>query len=315
MDVQGRGRLWAEPPPSDHDRRLWSERGHRPDHEDAAICSPRYRLRLGGDPFERGPLAGRGLRRLRQESGLGTLITGPSYSRGANIRDLFRISPRLVYNSGKLRLAVEAELTSAAYGTPDARGQVRRRDPGHEPPPAPGDLLFLLRLRIPALIIFPPATKEDDMTEEAPRLFVGGRFALGAAPLPPACRSPGRRPGVDRVRQGSSRGRLHRAHPGRVRQRSLHAQGAGAARHRRVPRREHCGRESDRGQRGRRPAGQDGPVPGRRRPPRLRPGRAGRDVPDRQDRGGTEDHVLEGRRGRPRARREAGRSRRAQGRA
>lgn len=52
-------------------------------------------------------------------------IMGPSYSRGANIRDLYRISPRLVYNSGKLRLAAEAELTSAAYGAPDAQGRVR----------------------------------------------------------------------------------------------------------------------------------------------------------------------------------------------
>lgn len=51
-------------------------------------------------------------------------IAGPSYGRGTNIRDLFRISPRLVHNAGKLRLAAEAELTSAAYGTPDARGKV-----------------------------------------------------------------------------------------------------------------------------------------------------------------------------------------------
>ncbi len=52
-------------------------------------------------------------------------LAGPSYGRGTDIRDLFRISPRLVFNSGKLRLAAEAELTSAAYGTPDAQGRVR----------------------------------------------------------------------------------------------------------------------------------------------------------------------------------------------
>lgn len=52
-------------------------------------------------------------------------ITGPSYSRGGNIRDLCRISPRLVLNTGKLRLAAEAEWTSAAYGTPDLNGKVK----------------------------------------------------------------------------------------------------------------------------------------------------------------------------------------------
>ena len=52
-------------------------------------------------------------------------ITGPSYSRGGNIRDLYRISPRLVFNAGKLRLAAEAEWTSAGYGTPDLYGKVK----------------------------------------------------------------------------------------------------------------------------------------------------------------------------------------------
>ncbi len=52
-------------------------------------------------------------------------LAGPSYGRGTDIHDLIRVAPRLVYNSGKLRLAAEAELTSAAYGTPDARGRVR----------------------------------------------------------------------------------------------------------------------------------------------------------------------------------------------
>ena len=51
-------------------------------------------------------------------------LTGPSYGRGGNIREVFRISPRLVHNAGKLRLAAEAELTSAAYGAPDARRKV-----------------------------------------------------------------------------------------------------------------------------------------------------------------------------------------------
>ncbi len=57
--------------------------------------------------------------------GAGRALAGPSYGRGTDIHDLFRVAPRLVYNSGKLRLAAEAEMTSAAYGTPDARGRVR----------------------------------------------------------------------------------------------------------------------------------------------------------------------------------------------
>jgi hypothetical protein len=50
---------------------------------------------------------------------------GRAYARGANIRDVFRVSPRLVFNSAKLRLAAEVELTSAGYGTPDTKGKVR----------------------------------------------------------------------------------------------------------------------------------------------------------------------------------------------
>ena len=35
------------------------------------------------------------------------------------------VSPRLVYNVGKMRFAGEAELTAASYGTPDLFGKVR----------------------------------------------------------------------------------------------------------------------------------------------------------------------------------------------
>ena len=56
--------------------------------------------------------------------GAGKTLTGPVYGRGTNIRDLYRLSPRIVFNSGKLRLAAETEWTSAAFGTPDARGKV-----------------------------------------------------------------------------------------------------------------------------------------------------------------------------------------------
>ena len=51
-------------------------------------------------------------------------ITGSNYSRGSNIGYLYRISPRLIYNVGKFRIAPEIEYTVAAYGTPDRKGIV-----------------------------------------------------------------------------------------------------------------------------------------------------------------------------------------------
>jgi hypothetical protein len=51
-------------------------------------------------------------------------IAGANYARGFNIDELYRLSPRLVYNVGKLRFAGEAELTAASYGTPDVFGKV-----------------------------------------------------------------------------------------------------------------------------------------------------------------------------------------------
>ncbi len=38
------------------------------------------------------------------------------YGRATTIRTLFRISPRVIYNAGKVRLALEVEYTNAAYG-------------------------------------------------------------------------------------------------------------------------------------------------------------------------------------------------------
>jgi hypothetical protein len=52
-------------------------------------------------------------------------ITGATYGRGVDIDELYRLSPRLVYNVGKMRFAGEVELTAASYGTPDAFGKVR----------------------------------------------------------------------------------------------------------------------------------------------------------------------------------------------
>ena len=52
-------------------------------------------------------------------------IIGTSYSRGFNIDEIYRLSPRLLYNAGKMRFAGEVELTAASYGTPDLFGKVR----------------------------------------------------------------------------------------------------------------------------------------------------------------------------------------------
>ena len=50
-------------------------------------------------------------------------ITGANYARGPNIDELYRLSPRLLYNIGKMRFAGEIELTAASYGTTDAFGK------------------------------------------------------------------------------------------------------------------------------------------------------------------------------------------------
>jgi hypothetical protein len=56
--------------------------------------------------------------------GVGEAVTGPWYARGSNIDYAYRMSPRLVYNVNKLRLAGELEYTVAAYGKTTAMGYV-----------------------------------------------------------------------------------------------------------------------------------------------------------------------------------------------
>jgi len=55
-------------------------------------------------------------------------VVGAYYTRGGDIGDVFRISPRLQWNSGKARVAAELEYTSARYGFPDGghKGRVER---------------------------------------------------------------------------------------------------------------------------------------------------------------------------------------------
>lgn len=52
------------------------------------------------------------------------------YSRGNNIDHVYRISPRLILNYGKFRIAPEIEYTLAAYATKDENGNLNRDEYG-----------------------------------------------------------------------------------------------------------------------------------------------------------------------------------------
>lgn len=52
-------------------------------------------------------------------------IVGPYYSRGFNIANVMRVSPRVLYSVGQTRYGAEVEYTTAAYGTPDTKGVVK----------------------------------------------------------------------------------------------------------------------------------------------------------------------------------------------
>lgn len=47
-------------------------------------------------------------------------ITGAYYGRATDIENIFRISPRIQFNSEKTRISTEIEYTSAGYGTPNS---------------------------------------------------------------------------------------------------------------------------------------------------------------------------------------------------
>lgn len=49
--------------------------------------------------------------------GAGENLVGALYGRGTDLDHLVRVTPRIVWNSGKVRLASEVEYTAAAYGT------------------------------------------------------------------------------------------------------------------------------------------------------------------------------------------------------
>jgi hypothetical protein len=56
--------------------------------------------------------------------GVGDVVTGPFYARGSDIDYVYRISPRLVVNISKVRIAAELEYTVAAYGKTNEKGYV-----------------------------------------------------------------------------------------------------------------------------------------------------------------------------------------------
>lgn len=51
--------------------------------------------------------------------GADDIVTGTAYTRGENIDNVFRVSPRIIYRINNIQFAGEVEYTSAAYGTVD----------------------------------------------------------------------------------------------------------------------------------------------------------------------------------------------------
>jgi len=63
-----------------------------------------------------------------KNQGAKDVIGGKYFSRGSNIDYVYRISPRVIYNNGKLRIAPEIEYTVAAYATNDENTGIMNRD-------------------------------------------------------------------------------------------------------------------------------------------------------------------------------------------
>ncbi|MCH8557395.1 MAG: hypothetical protein LAT84_06235 [Balneolia bacterium] len=79
-----------------------------------------------GNRFRGGLFAG-----YTQNFGADEAFTGgtalPAY-RGTDIETVWRIAPRAEWNSGPVRLSLEAEISAAAYGSPDNEGVVRNAE-------------------------------------------------------------------------------------------------------------------------------------------------------------------------------------------
>ncbi len=75
-------------------------------------------IHTNGKKFQFGIFAG-----YTQNLGAKNDMVGPVYGLGTNIANLYRVSPRVILNSGKMRFALELEYTVANYGaTRDAKG-------------------------------------------------------------------------------------------------------------------------------------------------------------------------------------------------
>ncbi|MCX6565479.1 MAG: hypothetical protein NTW38_03505 [Candidatus Aminicenantes bacterium] len=76
-------------------------------------------IQTNGTTFQTGLFVG-----YTKNYGFGKNVTFHLYERGPDIDAVYRISPRAVYNTGKLRLAAEVEYTAAAYGKTERDGRV-----------------------------------------------------------------------------------------------------------------------------------------------------------------------------------------------
>ncbi len=64
-----------------------------------------------------------------KNQGANDTIVGANYSRGSTIDYSYRVSPRVIYNNGKFRVAPEIEYTVAAYATTDKDTGLLNMDP------------------------------------------------------------------------------------------------------------------------------------------------------------------------------------------
>ncbi|RLD57690.1 MAG: hypothetical protein DRJ05_09280 [Bacteroidetes bacterium] len=71
-------------------------------------------IHTNGKTWQLGLFAG-----YSKNQGANDTIVGDNYSRGSNIDFAYRVSPRVIYNNGKFRVAPEIEYTVAAYATTD----------------------------------------------------------------------------------------------------------------------------------------------------------------------------------------------------
>ena len=76
-------------------------------------------IHTNGKKIQAGLFAG-----YSQNMGCNKIIIGNTYARGGNINYLYRVSPRIMFNSGKMRFSGEVEYTTAAYGLTDIDGTV-----------------------------------------------------------------------------------------------------------------------------------------------------------------------------------------------